>query len=132
MNERIAFEDAIKMALLYNYVATGNLMLSHKKINKFYQILDFQLDILNSSDKYIHDIDENYYIYYKVYDDNEEEYYILKYDLDFEQEYRKLGSYPFDILIASRSRDVLRAIDLKLDEEDNLVKFKQSKKLIKK
>ena len=129
MSDRIAYEDVVKMALLYNYVVTGNLMLSKKKINKFYQILDFQLDLMNSNIKYIHDIDDNYFIFYKVYTDEEEEYYILKYDIDLKKEYRKLGKYPIDILLASRNSNVLRTLNLKEDENNNLIKCGKSKGL---
>lgn len=118
MGKRTYFEDSASLALLYNYDATNGIgmMLSYNKIKKFDNIININLDSMNSQLSYIGSCNPENLIYFYSKDEEQKEYLILRPDIDLEKARNYyIGSIPLDLLIASQKENALNSIGLKLE-----------------
>lgn len=132
MGKRTYFEDIASIALLYNYQATARMLLSYDKIKEYDEIINNNLDKMNSNINYINSLDNSKSIYFYSKDENDKEYLILKPYFDFEKaRYEYIGCLPLDIIIASQKENALEVIGLEL-VDGKLLKKDYEKAKVKK
>lgn len=116
MSSRIFIQDTTTLALLYNYEATRGMLLSLDKIRAFDNIVDNNLEKMNSGVNMVHPLDYSRLIYFTSCDENGNEYCILKPDFSEEQariEY--IYRTPYDVIRASQQENALEILHLKLE-----------------
>ena len=127
MSSRIYMEDTVTIALLYNFDATGSMMLSLDKIKEFDCKIDGNLEEMSSKVNMIYPIDYSKLIYFTSYDEKGNWYYILKQDFDREQtEIYYMCKIPIDVIRASKRENALDVLGLKL-EDNKIVKKEKNK-----
>jgi len=127
MSSRIYMEDTVTIALLYNFDATGSMMLSLDKIKEFDCKIDGNLEEMSSKVNMIYPIDYSKLIYFTSYDEKGNWYYILKQDFDREQtEIDYMCKIPIDVIRASKRENALDVLGLKL-EDNKIVKKEKNK-----
>lgn len=115
---RVNIVDITTIALIYNYKATHShsMMLSHEKIQEYAQIVDENLDLMNSSFNGAYPFDFSKSIYFNTQDDNDNWYSIIKPGVDIEMAERTYiwrGSH--DLEKASKDENALAVLGIKLD-----------------
>ena len=112
MSSRIYMEDTVTIALLYNFDATGSMMLSLDKIKEFDCKIDDNLEKMSSKVNMIYPIDYSKLIYFTSYDEKGNWYYMCK--------------IPIDVIRASKKENALDVLGLKL-EDNKIVKKEKNK-----
>ena len=126
MSTRIFKEDAITIALLYNYMATRDMLLSAEKVNEFDRIVDANLEEKNSKANIAYPLDNTKLIYFTSWDEVGNQYYILKPDFDEEKAIENyIYRRHYDVTIASQKENALDLLGLKL--EDGKIQIKKNK-----
>ena len=116
MSSRIFIQDTTTLALLYNYEATRGMLLSLDKIKVFDNIVDNNLEKMNSGVNMVYPLDYSRLIHFTSCDENGNEYCILKPDFSEEQariEY--IYRTPYDVIRASQQENALEILGLKLE-----------------
>lgn len=117
MNKRIFKEDTTTIALLYNYIANGDMLLSAEKVDEFDEIVDNNLEEMDSKANLVYPIDYSKLIYFTSWDEVGNQFYILKPGFNEEKamiDY--LYNRPFDITKATQCENALDSLGLKLQE----------------
>ncbi len=126
MSRKIFKEDTTTIALLYNYMANGDMLLSAEKIDEFDEIVDENLEEMDSKANMVHPIDYYKLVYFTSWDEVGNQFYILKPGFN---EYRVMTDYlynsPLDITKATQKENALASLGLKLEEGQ--IKSKENK-----
>ena len=127
MSSKLYIQDTTTLALLYNYEATGGMLLAVDKIKEFDHIIDDNLEEMNSNINMIYPLDYSKLIYFISFDEKGNEYCILKPNFD-EEEARIKYIYrtPYDIIKASKKANALDVLGLEL--KDNKIVAKEKNK----
>lgn len=126
MSKIIFKEDTITIALLYNFIATRDMILSSEKINEFDEIVDSNLEEMNSKANFIYPLDYSKLIYFTSWDEVGNQYFILKPEFDLEKAMTDyIYNRPYDITIATQKENALDSLGLKL--ENGKIKSKEDK-----
>lgn len=124
MSRMILKETTTTIALLYNYIASRDMLLSAEKVDEFDEIVNTNLEEMNI--KLIYPLDSSKLIYFISWDENGNQYYILKHDFDAE---RSVIDYiyerPVAISKATQKENALDMLGLKLENGD--IKTKENK-----
>lgn len=132
MGSKLFIQDSTTIALLYNYKATGSMMLSSDKVKLFDAIIDSNLEKMDSKVNMVYPIDYSTLIYFNSYDENENEYCILNPNFNEEKAIIKyIYRTPYDIIRASQQENALEVLNLEL-VDGKIVKKGTLKKLTKK
>lgn len=117
-------EDAYCLGLLYAHIYADKKMVLKDDLDKFHEIVEFNLRSVNN-DIYTtvwHDNDPS--IYFASEGKNGEIYYVLYPDFDLNRAKSKyIGCLSTDVLVASQKENALNSIDLK-KENGRIVKKK--------
>lgn len=119
MGKRTYETDIAAMALLYRYQCDGSMMLSYDKIEKFDEVINKNLDGMNSSCGIGVRYEEEPELYFTIVDENGKKYAVMNKtaDINKARSYH-IGVLPTDIIIASQMPNALEIIGLKLDKGD--------------
>ncbi len=126
MSSKIFIQDTTTLALLYSYEATRGKILSTNKIKVFDAIVDNNLENLNSKVNMVYPLDYSKLIYFNSFDENGNEYSILKPGIDIEKvrdDY--FYKIPRSVIKASQQENALNALGLK-KENGKIVKCEYS------
>ena len=115
MGKRIYFEDATSLALLFNYEATGNKLLSKSIVEEFDEKIDEKLDKINYEKFCVHPLDRSTLIYFSSEDEKGKEYFILKDNINYNTFGRYYLTYPKEVYKAITSDEVLNVLGLCLE-----------------
>ena len=131
MSTMIYKEDTTTIALLYNYMATRDMLLSAEKIDEFDKIVDSNLEEMNIK-LMVYQLDPSKLIYFTSWDEYGNQYYILKPNFDAE---RAVMDYiyqrPFAIQKATQKENALDLLGLKLENGDIKTKEVKVRRLVK-
>ncbi len=116
MGKRIYFEDATSLALLFNYEATGNKLLSKSIVEEFDEKIDEKLDKINYEKFCVHPLDRSTLIYFPSEDENGKKYFILKDNINYNTFGRYYLAYPKEVYKAITSDEVLNVLGLCLED----------------
>lgn len=126
MSKMIFKEDTTTIALLYNYMATRDMLLSAETIDAFDEIVDFNLEHMNVKINMVYPLDTSKLIYFTSWDEMGNQFYILK--PGFNEE-KAIVDYvyqrPLAITKATQKENALDILGLKLENFD--IKTKQEK-----
>ena len=111
-------EDAYGLGLLYAYIYAGKKMVLKEDLDKFHEIIEFNLKNMKYNETTSIWYDEDPSIYFVSEGKNNEIYYVLYPDFDLKKAKSKyIGCLPLEILIASQMENALNSIDLKKENE---------------
>lgn len=111
-------EDAYGLGLLYAYIYAGKKMVLKEDLDKFHEIIEFNLRNMNYNEITPIWYDEEPSIYFASEGKNNEIYYVLYPDFDLKKAKSKyIGCLPSEILVASQMENALNSIDLKKENE---------------
>lgn len=144
MEKRTYESDIVAMALLYRKEYIGSDMISYEKAKKFDQVINDNLNIMNSDCGI--GIRYSYYddskLFTKMTDENGNLYAVIIPNADLKEAWQThIGCLPIDVIVASQMDNALDVIELekKIDESTKKIYFiqknneiSQKKKLIKK
>lgn len=136
MGVRTKFEDIASMALIYTNRALGNKMISYDKVVEFENIINNNLDEMNSPINPSLFYEEESKLYFHATDENGKVYLVIdpRADLKIAGNYH-VGCLPLDIVIASQMENALdvlgiELIDGKLVMKNKIDKSKESAKVL--
>lgn len=113
---KILSEDAYCLGLLYVHLYAHKQMVLKEDLDKFQEIIEYNLKCMNSGAKDIYTTvwgDDEPSIYFASEGKNGEIYYVLYPNLDLEKAKSKyIGCLSTDILVASQKENALNSIDL--------------------
>lgn len=116
MGKRTNFSDIAAMALLFNYDANSlTTMISYEKVNKFDEIINQNLDEMNSKISSPLFIEDDSELYFRATDEDGKTYLVISPNADIEsaRSYH-IGTLPIDIILAAEKDNALATIGLKL------------------
>ena len=128
MSKMIFKEDAITIALLYNYKATSDMILSAEKVDEFDKIIDENLEEMNSPAS-VYPLDYSKLIYFTSWDENGNQYFILKPDFDEEKAWEEYIYRRHSVEMASKKENALDSLGLKLSDGKIHLKGTKQRKL---
>lgn len=126
MSRKIFKEDTTTIALLYNYLANRDMLLSAEKVDEFDEMVDVNLEEIDSKANMVYPVDYSKLIYFTSWDENGNQFYILKPNFDVEKAMADyLYNRSLDITKATQKENSLTSLGLKL--EDGQIKPKENK-----
>lgn len=128
----ICIEDSIMLALLYNYEATHNMILSYDSVNEFDKIVNENLEVMESKVGTVYSLDYSRMMYFVSTDEFGKTYFILNPSFNLAKaKYDYAYQVPMDVMVASKRENALNAVGLTF-QGNKIIKMDESpKKLIK-
>lgn len=128
----ICIEDSIMLALLYNYEATHNMILSYDSVSEFDRIVNENLEDMESRVGTVYSLDYSRMMYFVSTDEFGKTYVILNPSFNLAKaKYDYVYQVPMDVMIASKRENALNAIGLTFQDNKIIKMDKSPKKLIK-
>ena len=129
MKVKFFFKDAVFLALLYNYYATGETVLLYDKVISFAKVVNENLAEINFNKKIeCYEFEEPvYFIFYK----DDKKYVTLKSSFNIDEiKVPFIHSMSIDLFFASQKANALETIDVMIDDT-YFVKIPKGKVLTK-
>ena len=125
-------EETITIALLYNYMATRDLILSAEKIEAFDKMVDANLEQMNIKLNTVCKFDPSKLLYFTSWDEMGNQYYILKPDFNAEKAiFDYIYQRPVAVEKSTQKENALDLLGLKLENGDIKTKEVKVRRLVK-